>query len=188
MTLWLLVSWPFAGHKQNYKPGRKEKIKRNANSSSYFVVEEMICSIGTVVAQERLAVSNFLKDTYLINLRTVCGLFFFFPGTDPVKYTEGQMLLLVFLHGGQLESFSVTKHAFPFCNLPLHELTVGTWDLVLFSLTAGHISLLQHTAKWRPFWASKEDILLNVSVFAVLELFSCPWYKALLCFDVIISS
>jgi len=115
----------FAEHKQNCTPGRKGEIKRNANSLSYFVVEEMICNTDTVVTQERLTVSNFLKDTYLINLRSVCGLFYF-PGTDPVKHAEGQMLLLVFLHRGQLESFSVTKRSFPFCDLPLRELTVGT--------------------------------------------------------------
>lgn len=84
----------------------------------------------------------------------MCGLlfffFFFFPGTDPVKYTEGQVLLLVLLHGGQLESFSVTKCTFAFCILPLHELRVGTGDLILFSLSADHISLIQHIAKWRP--------------------------------------
>lgn len=119
---------------------------------------------------------SYLLERHLLDKFADCvWALFFFPGIDPVKYIEGQMLLLVFLHRGQLESFSVTKHTFAFCHSPLRELTVGTWDLVLFSLTADHISLLQHTAKWRPFWVSEEDILLNMSVFAIVELFSCPW-------------
>jgi len=74
--------------------------------------------------------------------------FFLFPGTDPVKYTEGQVLLLVLLHRGQLESFSVTKCTFTFCNLPLCELTMGTGDLILFLLSANCVSHIQCTAKW----------------------------------------
>lgn len=86
---------------QNYKPERKNKKKSNSVPS--LVAEETICNIDTVVTQERLTVSNSWKDTYMINLMTVCGLFSSFPGADPVKYTEGQMLVLAFLPGGQLE-------------------------------------------------------------------------------------
>lgn len=56
----MLVSWPFAGDRATRLKG---KTKRNVNSVPSLVVEEMIYNIGTVVAQERLTVSKFWKDT-----------------------------------------------------------------------------------------------------------------------------
>lgn len=61
--------------------GKEKKKKRNAKC--HFLVEEVSCNTDIIVTQERLIFYNSLKDTYLINLRAVCGLlssysFFFF--------------------------------------------------------------------------------------------------------------
>lgn len=140
--VWWLCGCLWVGHGQGTNRTTslegKKKVKRNRNSSSCFVVEEMISNIDTVVTQGRLK-----KDLDLINLQTVCGLFSF-SWHRSCYIHRGSNASLGRPSGSQLESFSVTKHALPLGHLPLREPTAGTWDLVLFLLTANGVSTSTH--------------------------------------------